>query len=277
MGIGYAVGNVVLAARAYENWAEVITATAKRQEPATIILKNGLTIEAEMGLRFVVREIFFKRVYTPAYLPIEDNDIVVDIGANNGVFTIFAASFTHNAIHAFEPSPRNLEFLRRNIAVNKLHQVIVHDCAVSDKVGSAKLFINSPEGMQNMLSDHILPDKIEQYKTRTDVNYLILGADKSENYIKVPTTTLPEIMDRNNLDHIDFLKLDCEGAEGGILQSTSTAYFKRVRKIALEFHDHLSELDHSAIQKILERTGFTTRLKWNSKSPLGYIYAWRNQ
>src|SRR5436190_9839980 len=92
VGIGYAVGNVVLAARAYENWAEVITATAKRQEPATVILKNGLTIEAEAGLRFVVREIFFKRVYNPTYLPIQEDDIVVDIGANNGIFTLFAAS-----------------------------------------------------------------------------------------------------------------------------------------------------------------------------------------
>ena len=47
MGIGYALENIVLAARAYENWAEVIANTAKRQEPAKVILKNGLIIEAE--------------------------------------------------------------------------------------------------------------------------------------------------------------------------------------------------------------------------------------
>src|SRR5947209_3980220 len=168
MGIGYAVGNVVLAARAFENWAEVIAAIAKKQEPARVILKNGLTIEAEVGLRFLVREIFFKRVYNPIYLPIEDNDIVVDIGANTGVFTLFAASITRNLVYAFEPSPRNLEVLRRNIAVNGLDHVTAYGCAVSDKVASAKLFLNPADGQQNLLSEHILPDKIEQYKSRTD-------------------------------------------------------------------------------------------------------------
>ena len=275
MGIGYALGNVVLAARAYENWAEVITNIAKRQEPTKVILKNGLIIEAELGLRFIVREIFFKRVYNPPYLPIEDNDIVVDIGANNGVFTLFAASITRNAVFAFEPSPQNLAVLRRNIAANNLQHVTAHGSAVSDKVGVAKLCLNPADGQQNLLSDHILPDKIEQYKARTDVNYLLSGTDEVQTHLEVPTTTLQEIMDSNNLKQIDFLKLDCEGAESSILSSTPNEYLKRIRKIAMEFHDHLSELNHKDIQNILERAGFTTRLKWDTKSPLCYMYAWR--
>lgn len=276
MGIGYAIGNVVLATRAYENWAEVVTTIVKKQEPAKIILKSGLKIEAEVGLRYIVREIFFRRVYNPAYLPIGKNDIVVDIGANCGVFTLFAASITRNSVYAFEPSSRNLEVLRRNIAVNGLHHVTAYGCAVSDKVGLAKLFLHPSIGGLNLLSDHIIPDKIEQYKARTELNYLISDHDKTGTYTEVPTTTLQEIMDSNNLERIDFLKLDCEGAESSILQSTSDKYLKRVRKIALEFHDHLSELNHNDIQSILKRSGFTTKLNWDRKSPLGYMYAWRH-
>jgi hypothetical protein len=81
-------------------------------------------------------------------------------------------------------------------------------------------------------------------------------------------------MDGNNLEQIDFLKIDCEGAEGPILQSTPNSYLKRIRKIALEFHDHLSELNHKDIQNILKGAGFNIRLKWDEKSPFGYIYAW---
>ncbi len=276
MSIGYALGNVFLAPRKYENWPEVIAAIAKKQEPAKVILKNGFTIEAEVGLRFLVREIFFTRVYNPSYLPIEDNDIVVDIGANDGVFTLFAASVTRNAVHAFEPSPRNVEVLRRNIAANGLQHATAHGYAVSDKIGSAKLFLNAEDGQQNLLSDQILPEKIEQYKTNTDLNYLITGPDVAESYIEVPTTTLQEIMDSNNFEQIDFLKLDCEGAESLILQSTPTAYLQRVRKISMEFHDHLSELNHNDLQHILEGAGFHTRLKWNGRSPLGYMYAWQD-
>lgn len=275
MGIGYAIGNVVLAARAYENWAEVITNTARRQEPPKLMLKNGLTIEAEVGLRFLVREIFFERVYNPSYLPIEENDIVVDIGANDGVFTLFAASITRNAVHAFEPSPRNLEVLKRNIAANRLHQVIAHGCAVSAKIGLAKLLLDPADGQRNRLSDPILPCKIEQHETSTNLNYPISEPNQAKTYIEVPVTTLQEIMDSNNLEQIDFLKMDCEGSEGSILISTSVDYLQKIRKIALEFHDHLSELNHSDIQNILERAGFTTRLKWETKSSLGYIYAWQ--
>ena len=276
MSIAHALGNVVLAPRAYENWAEVIVHTAKRQEPAKLILKNGLVIEAEIGLRFVVREIFFRRVYNPPYLPIEENDVVVDIGANNGVFTLYAASITRQAVFAFEPSPRNFAILQRNIATNKLTHVIASSSAVSDAVGSATLCLNPEDGQQNLLSDHILPDKIEHYRADTDVNYLLSGVTRPESHIEVPTTTLQAIMDSNDLERIDFLKLDCEGAESAILQSTPDEYLKRIRKIAMEFHDHLSELNHQDIQHILERAGFTTRLKWDGKSPLGYMYAWRS-
>lgn len=251
MGIGYAIGNVVLAARSYENWAEVIATTAKRREPARVILKNGLVIEAEIGLRFLVREIFFKRVYNPAYLPIEEQDVVVDIGANDGIFTLFAASITRNAVHAIEPSPHNLAILKSNIAVNELHHVIVHECAISDKRGVAKLIVDPEDGQRNRLSD------------------------TANTYIEVPVKTLQDIMDDNHLERIDFLKMDCEGSEGSIMRSISEDCMHRIGKIALEYHDHLSELDHTAIQDRLEKAGFTTRLKRDAKSPLGYIYAWR--
>ncbi len=276
MGIAYAIGNVVIAPRVYDNWSEVITTTVKRQEPSHLILKNGLKIEAEVDLRYVVREIFFKKVYTPTYLPIEQNDVVVDIGANNGVFTLFASSKTRNAIHAVEPSPRNLEILRRNIAVNGLHNVTVHDYAVSDKIGFEKLFLNTTNGQQNLLSQHVMPDRIKQYTDRTDLHHILSYNDEAETFIQVPTTTLQAIMDSNKLEQIDFLKLDCEGAESSILRSTPAEYLNRIKKIAMEFHDHLTDIDHEGLQTILKSAGFSTRLKWDNKSPLGYLYAWRN-
>ena len=275
MSIGYAIGNVVLAPRVYDNWAEVIATTFKRQEPSKVILKNGLIIEAEVDLRYVVREIFFKKVYNPVYLPIEQDDVVVDIGANNGVFTLFASSKTRGAIYSIEPSPRNIEILRRNIAINGLHNVTVHECAVSGTVGSAKLFLNSADGQQNMLSEHVLPDRIKQYTDRPDLNHILTYTDEAASFIEVPTTTLPAIMDNNHLEQIDFLKLDCEGAESSLLRSTPDEYLKRVKKIAMEFHDHLSDINHKELQTILRSAGFHTKLKWDNRSPVGYLYAWR--
>lgn len=275
MGIGYAVGNVMLAAQEFENWPEVMLSIAKKQEPTKIILKDGLQIEAAVGLRFLVREIFFAKTYNPPPLSIGPNDIVIDIGANCGVFTLFAASSTKNKVYAFEPAPGNFPILQRNIAVNGLSHVIAQRCAVSDKEGMTNLFLNPQDGQQNLLSEQIIPEKIEQYKLRPDLAYLLPRPGQSETHIQVPTTTLQAIIDDHQLARIDFLKLDCEGAEGAILASTPPSYLKKVRKLAMEFHDHLSPLSHNDLQALLKASGFTTRLVWDGSSPLGYLYGWQ--
>ncbi len=281
MGIKFAIENIALAPLKFENWFEVITSTLKQQEPAKLILKNGLRIEAIEHLRYLVREIFIWKVYNPSTLPIGGNDVVVDIGAHNGLFSLFAASITQNMIYAFEPAPENFDCLQRNIDANGLTNVTSYNVAVSDKIGLTKLFLNPGSGAKNLLFEQIHPDKVEKYKDTKGLdleylNYLVPGPDELEQYIEVPTTTLQEIMDSNKLERIDFLKLDCEGSEGPILFSTPGEHLKRVKKIAMEFHDQLSQFDHNQIQKHLAEAGFNTQLRWNNKSPVGYLYAWHD-
>jgi FkbM family methyltransferase len=242
----------------YENWGEIITSIVKGQKPTTVILRNGVHIDApkDNTLLSMVHEIFFRNIYTPVNIPIEHSDIVVDIGANIGVFALFAASRTQNTVHAFEPFPENVKFLKRNIHRSGSHNIITHSVAVSDKIGSAKLFLSEISG-GHLLFDHNIKGKLE-------------------NYIEVPTITLQRIIDDNNFKQIDFLKLDCEGCEGSIIMSTPKDCLKRVRKIAMEFHDNVSYLKHNDIQRLLEEAGFVTKLDWNSKSPFGYLYGRRD-
>lgn len=82
-------------------------------------------------------------------------------------------------------------------------------------------------------------------------------------------------MDRNNIEQIDFLKIDCEGAEGIIMSSLPKDYLQRIRKIVLEVHDEMSKLKHGQIQKMLEDVGFTTHMKWALESKLAFVYAWQ--
>jgi FkbM family methyltransferase len=273
MGIRTAMGNAFLALENYKNWPEVLLSIATRREPARVILKNGLQIQAAEHLKFLVREIFFMKMYNPSNLPIAENDIVVDIGAHNGIFTLFAASITKNMVYAFEPAPASFAFLKRNIETNKLNNVRAYNAAVSSKVGSAKLFLSSESDWQHMLVEQINPEKVEEYK----LSFPLPGSEKAEQCVDVPTTTLQEIMDSSQLEQIDFLKMDCQGSEGPILQSTPRQYLKRVRKIAMEFHNQLSNFDNIDIQKMLEEADFTTALKWDSQSSSeGFLYAWRS-
>ena len=79
------------------------------------------------------------RVYSEI---IPKDAIVVDIGANIGYFALIEARRAQK-VYAIEPEPNNIELLRKNIALNSYEDVIeVHQFAVSDKTGKAKLAIS---------------------------------------------------------------------------------------------------------------------------------------
>ncbi len=241
----------------YKNWLEILGCYLKAEEPSNFMLRNGVAIESPEKTKnmFLVEEIFFDKVYTPGEIKIEDNDVVVDIGSNIGVFTVFAAKLTRNSVYAFEPFPQNVELLKRNIDKNNLQNVVINPVAVSDRMGGGKLFL-SDINAGHLLFDHNISGKLDKY-------------------IEVPTVDLKQIFDGNKLEVIDFMKMDCEGMEGLIFKNTPVQYLKRIRKIALEFHDNVSALGHVQIQNLLEDAGFIVNLKWDGYSPFGYIYAKR--
>lgn len=244
--------------RYFKNWRELVLLFLKRKNPKRIILRNGIVIETpeDRTLLHITKEIFVEHVYTPigSNLSIGANDVVVDIGANIGIFTLYAATKTQNKIYAFEPFPGNYEFLLRNIATNGLRNVTTDCLAVSDKRGVKKLYLSKKSGGQ-MLFDHRIDGR---------------------PFIEVPTQTLAGIMKERSMNEIDFLKMDCEGSEGQILASTPSDCLQRIRAIAMEFHDNVSILKHEDIQRLLEHHGFSCRLDWDGVSPFGYLYAARN-
>ena len=72
--------------------------------------------------------------------------VLWDIGANVGLYTVYAALRKKCHIVAFEPSVFNLELLSRNLYLNGLHQqVTLLPLALSDKMGSNLLHMTSTE------------------------------------------------------------------------------------------------------------------------------------
>ena len=75
-----------------------------------------------------------------------ENSLVWDIGANVGLYTVYAALRRKSRVVAFKPSVFNLELLSRNLYTNGLHkQVILFPLALSDKMGSNLLHMTSTE------------------------------------------------------------------------------------------------------------------------------------
>lgn len=248
-----------------QNWPQIVVPIAKKQRPAKIVLRNGISLAGNGVHWYDVNDVFFKHKYNPEHLLIEKNDIVVDIGANIGVFSIYAASLTQNTVYAFEPTPLSFESLQRNVKANKLPNVLTFNAAISDKVGSLKLFFDPQDtlGTSNAIIDDANLEKLQ-----------VLNGS-AEEFIEVPSDTLQNVMDNNNIEQLDFLKLDCEGSEGIILESTPDSYLKRIRKITMEYHDHLSKINHHDMRKMLEKLGFITA-QFEETPKLGYLYGWKN-
>ncbi len=223
-----------------------------------LVLRNGMVLcgPPNHPLLQMAEEIFHARLYTPDGWDLQAGGVVVDVGANIGIFSVMAAERRSNRVIAFEPHPENLRFLRRNVSANRMVNVTVCESAVSDQGGWQRLYVNTNAAGHSLCATP--------------------AVDNGREVVRVPTTTLPEIMEANHLDRVDFLKIDCEGSEGAILLSTPAGYLKRIGRLAIEFHDNVSVIAHDQMQDLLEKHGFITALKWDGVSPFGFLYACRN-
>lgn len=240
------------------NFLENAGRIARGRSIEQLVVRNGMTLCGPLNhpLLQMAEEVFHAKRYTPDGWELEAGGVVVDIGANIGVFSVLAAEQQGRRVFAFEPHPENVRFLRRNVSANRMVNVTVCESAVSDLSGWQRLYVNpNPAG-------HSL--------------YATAAVDGGSYDVRVPTTTLPEIMDTYHLDRVDFLKIDCEGSEGAILLSTPADYLKRIDRLAIEFHDNMSAIAHDQIQALLEQHGFRTALRWDMATPFGFLYARQN-
>lgn len=91
----------------------------------------------------------FTRVYEPLetqwmFDHVGPNDVVVDVGANIGYYTLLLAKQVGHAgrVFAFEPDPVNFDLLQRNVERNGYRNIVLERLAVSDVTGSVTLFTN---------------------------------------------------------------------------------------------------------------------------------------
>ena len=86
---------------------------------------------------------------------------------------------------------------------------------------------------------------------------------------------LKQIFDDNNIECCDFLKLDCEGAEYEIIKNLPSEYFRKIKKMVIEYHmaDTHPELLDELIKK-LKAENFKLETKVLFKD-IGFLYAIR--
>jgi FkbM family methyltransferase len=170
----------------------------------------------------VFKEVFLQKVYAD-YLPFYQACTILDIGAHKGFFTLFAALNIDpkSRLIALEPSLTNFTALEKNILANRLEaRVRTWQCGLSDQSGSVDLFLGNSE-------NHSLFKPLDGRK----------DAKKGSLTERVEMVALKELLERTNIDAVDFLKIDCEGAEYQALYSSDAETLKRIKTISMEFHD----------------------------------------
>jgi FkbM family methyltransferase len=232
-----------------ENWPKFLLAYLGFQnKPGAFVMRDGTKILTGEAVDAVTLMVVFIR---QEYGKVPEDSVVIDIGANIGVFTVYAASTTRNTtVYAFEPMEHNYKILRDNIRINSLEKRIhSFELGVAAHAGERKLYLGGGSPYHSLYSEN-----------------------DTENSVTIDCISLPEIFDQQGLQRCDLLKLDCEGAEFEILYSTPEEYMQRINRIRLEYHDldnsrnNIRELKH-----YLESKGFkeTTRVHvatgyWNN-------------
>ena len=135
----------------------------------------------------------FKRV-------VKEGDIVLDLGANIGYFTLLATRLVGNKgkVYAFEPEPTNYSLLTKNIELNGYDNVIPEQKAVSNVKGMTKLFLSDKDTGAHTLRQHHAE---REFATKQ------LG-----KFVEVESVVLDEYFEDRE-QSINVIKMDIEGAE----------------------------------------------------------------
>lgn len=163
---------------------------------------------------------------------VRTGDVVYDLGANVGFYSLLGAQLAGDdgVVYSFEPLPRNLSYLRKHVAMNRVTNCSVIEVAVADFDGEMTL------------------DSSEAPATA----HLSEGGD-----VAVRVVRLDAIVARGEIRPPDVMKIDVEGSEMKALLGTARTIEKFRPRILLATHDR--EL-HAECVAILERFGYRVEL-----------------
>jgi len=130
---------------------------------------------------------------------IKKGDIVLDIGANIGYYTLVFSQIvgTEGRVFAFEPDPNNFALLKKNIEINNLKNVVLIQKAVSD--------------VSNPLSLYLCDYNHAQHR--------IYPSSRCNEKITVESTIIDDYFSEKEFcNKINFVKIDVEGAEYDVIE-----------------------------------------------------------
>jgi len=152
---------------------------------------------------------------------INKGDRVLDIGANQGYFSLFFAKLIgeNGKVISFEPDVENCDIIKKNIKLNGYTNIKLHQKAVCNKTGKIKMYVGD-------------------YRTGNR----IYESDKNRISVDIEGISLDDFL-KTSEDSVDFIKIDVEGAESSVIEGMKN-YLERKKDLVL-----MSEFFPSLIKK----------------------------
>jgi FkbM family methyltransferase len=200
-----------------------------------------------------------RKIYGSGDKFVRRGDVVLDCGANIGVFTREALAAGAKLVIAIEPAPDNLECLRRNMEHDiKAGRVIVYPKGVWDK-------------------DDVLTMRIDPKNSAADT-FVIQREGLQDSTVKLPLTTIDNMVKELKLERVDFIKMDIEGAEPRALAGAKDTLARFRPRLAISVY-HTPE-DKYSVPQIVNTTwsgykmecGFCTRRDFTIFPNVYYFY-----
>ena len=243
----------------FRNWWEVIRIflfsnegkvnTLKLRKPRLLI-----NVRSRMDV-WSVKEALLDRFYSCFGTEIGKDWTVMDIGAAIGEFTLLAAlQASKGRVIAYEPFSGSFDLLKDNLVQNSIKNVITHKMAVWSKNDDLELDFSLVEPLQ-MRSE--MP-----------------SSDNAHSHIRTQSISLFQALAENSINHLDLLKLDCEGAEFPILLDAEPELFAKIYRVIMEYHDGYQGHHHHELVELFSTNGYYVKVTPNIvHAELGYLYA----
>lgn len=219
----------------------------------TILNKNFFFAKSNNLNEYRVKTFLTKEPETINWInTFEKGSIFWDIGANIGLYSLYASIISKCKTYSFEPSVFNLEILARNINLNSQNNnITLIPISLSSNKSISEFFCSSTEKSGALSS---FATKIDQHggNLRSAFSYSTIGI------------SIDELIDFYKLEYPDYIKIDVDGNEHIILQGAKNS-LKYCKSILLELSDHYSSQILTSVE-ILKENNFKLESKFYKSS-----------
>ena len=182
---------------------------------------------------------------------IKNGDMVYDVGANIGIFSLLIAKkYSNSKVIAFEPEAGNFYKLNKNILLNQLKNIFPFPVGISDKTGISKFYVSSTDLGS---SCHSLDQPY------SDGSYF---TPKHEQGIS--TYSLSDFVKLSSLPFPNHIKIDVDGFELNVVNGIANIFKNKFLQTIMIEVSHL--VSKGKVEEVIKNGGFNekTRETWNN-------------